>query len=395
MKTAAKRKEFPSGNPALDPENLKPKAEVQVASGPWQVRVYNNYADLEPVWRRMESNGFCTVFQTYDWAACWYETAISHTDAKPLIATVSPEGGDPVWILPLCLYRQKGIKVISFADLGISDYAAPVIAREAPSDRKSIKNMLEAVLGALPPCDLVNFQKISEKVEGRSNPLCFLHNLKRFPADAHGIFMRESWPALAEKIVPPHIRSNIRRRKKLIKKEGETSLDRHVSPDALGPLMDKLIAMRNARFSAIGKPAMPAMWHNFYQSLARRKDRTLDISITTMTVAGETIATSFGILRGKVHYGILTSFEMGRWSRFGPGILLHDAILNRFSEQMEDGYFDFTIGDEVYKKDFGTESHPLYEWMTPRTVTGLFPYIFWRTKLVIRRYPRLLAILKK
>jgi CelD/BcsL family acetyltransferase involved in cellulose biosynthesis len=100
----------------------------------WDIGIHTDYTELEPVWRRMEAQGYCTVFQTYDWVSCWYETALSGGQATPLIVTVSGKSAGIVWILPLCLYVKRGVKVISFADLGVSDYIAPIISQDAPED---------------------------------------------------------------------------------------------------------------------------------------------------------------------------------------------------------------------------------------------------------------------
>jgi len=374
-----------------------PEQEILIpAAKSWSVRVYNHYAELESVWRKMESDGHCTVFQTYDWAACWYDSTLSSGEAKPLIVLIFEEETEPVWILPLCLHSKNGLRIISFADLGVSDYAAPVMARGAPSDLDTIKAIIRIMLGALPPCDVINFQKLSQTIEGLSNPLLSLPGLKRFPADCHGIQIREPWSVLAEKIVQPRLRSTIRKQKKSLENLGNVALEHETSPEMLRPVMDRLIALRRARFDAMGLPAMTPEWECFYQALAARNGRTLDVSVTTMTVSGETIATCFGITRRKAYHAILPTFEMGKWENFRPGILLYNAMLTDFSEKTQnEGYFDFTIGDESYKKRLGSESHPLYEWVLPRTLAGLSFYLVWRLKNFLRRYPRFFLVLKK
>ncbi|MGZ9097468.1 MAG: GNAT family N-acetyltransferase [Micavibrio sp.] len=366
------------------------------APSPWKTTIHKNYAGLELLWRRLEAEGLCTVFQTYDWAACWYDTAASCGEAEPLIAVVFNENIGMVWIMPLCLYRRKGLRIISFADLGITDYAAPLMARGAPSDPETVQAMMRSVFKVLPPCDIINFQKLVEKVEGVPNPLLLLPGIERFPVGSHGIRLGEPWPALKKKIVQSRMRSHIRHREKLIREEGEVVIEHHVSPEMFRPLMDRIITLRNKRFLEIGKPAMPPLWQNFYKNLASRKSRALNIIISTMTVAGETVATCFGLARGKTYYAIMPTFEMGKWERFAPGTMLYDAMLTNFSEQTgEGGYFDFTVGDEPYKKRFGGERHLLFEWMMPRSAVGLIAYMVWRTKVALRYHPRFLEILKK
>ena len=66
-------------------------ANQNLAPSPWKTTIHKHYAGLEPLWRRLETEGLCTVFQTYDWAACWYDTVASCGEAEPLIAVVFNE----------------------------------------------------------------------------------------------------------------------------------------------------------------------------------------------------------------------------------------------------------------------------------------------------------------
>jgi CelD/BcsL family acetyltransferase involved in cellulose biosynthesis len=371
-------------------ETLSPEA------GPWQAAIYNHYSCLEAVWRRMETEGRCLAFQTYDWVSCWYDAVRFCRQADPLIVVVAKRGGEPVWILPLCQYRDEKLRIIAFADLGVTDYAAPVMSRNAPSDRQTIRLMLKAALDALPPSDLVNFQKLAGKVGEIPNPLLLLRHIERFSAECHGIRLTEPWPTLAKKIVQRRLYNGIRTKREKLAKHGEVVIKQHSHLETLGPHMDRILAMRRERFDAIGRPDMPPFWRTFYQSLASRKGHSFNANITTMTVAGEVVAACFGIIQGKNFHVLLSTFKMGKWEAFRPGIILFDAMLTAFSEDAGTGsYFDFTVGDEEYKKKLGSESHKLYEWMAPRSLRGLLAYSVWRAKIGLRRHPRLFSIMQK
>ncbi len=359
----------------------------------WHARTYHHYSGLEAVWRRMEAEGHCTIFQTYDWASCWYDNAISSGEAEAVIVTVSRgEGEKPEWILPLCLYRKGKTRIISFADLGISDYAAPITARGAPSDRKAVEDIMRAVLDELPPCDIVNFQKIGDTIDGVSNPLMHLPCLERFPVNCHGIYLSKPWPELKSEIMQRCLHRTIRGKKKQLYAQHDVAIEHHdATSDALPALMGMLMEIRRERFEAIGRPDMPEMWKNFYKNLATRKGQTIQPSISVLKISGEAVACCFGLEKGDGFHALLASFRMGKWASFRPGMLLFDEMLTGFSERTKkEGYFDFTIGDEVYKKRFGCESKPLYEWMVVRSIHGLPFYMLWRIKLFFRRHPALM-----
>jgi CelD/BcsL family acetyltransferase involved in cellulose biosynthesis len=77
---------------------------------------------------------------------------------------------------------------------------------------------------------------------------------------------------------------------------------------------------------------------------------------------------------------LMHCFETGRWGKKSPGIVAVNAAL---TQQIEAGarLFDFTIGNETYKLQFGVIKHMLrgYE-------QGLS--LFGRTQIALRRARR-------
>jgi CelD/BcsL family acetyltransferase involved in cellulose biosynthesis len=216
--------------------------------------------------------------------------------------------------------------------------------------------------------------------------------MRSFLVGHHGIHLSEPWPKLSGKIMQSRLRSTIQQQRKAIEKEGPVTFEYHDCDETLHPAFDRLMAMRKNRFDGINRPDMPESWKNFYRTLTVRKKLGLGVNIATMMVGGQEVASCFGLTRDKTYYVILPTFQMGKWEPYRPGLLLFDALLTR---QEEKGYFDFTVGDEVYKKRFGCERRPLYEWMFPRSFRGLIIYGGWLAKEALRSHPRLFAGLKK
>ncbi|GEM_PF-898574 len=385
----------PTANPFIGPmPEQKPVAAAPV-SGKWKVSLHDNYYGLESIWRRLETEGHCTVFQMYDWVACWYDTVVSNSEAEPLIAVVYKEDSSPAWILPLCVHYKNSLKIITFADLGVADYTGPVMAPGLSRNKNVIREMINAVIRALPSCDVINFQKISDRIDGVPNPLLHICGVKRFSVQCHGISLTEPWPQLGDKIVQRRLWTTIKRQHGKLAKCGAVAIDHHTGAQNLAPFLETLMDLRKARLGTIGLPDMQPVWKNFYRNLIARQGNAFSPTITTLSVGGESIATCFGLVRGKTYYAILPTFKMGKWESYRPGMLLFDAMLTSFAEQTQgQGYFDFTVGDENYKKRLGCESHPLYELTIPRSIKGVPVYILWRFKVFARRYPRLLEAAK-
>src|ERR1700753_1607572 len=76
--------------------------------------------------------GHRTIFQQGLWLDAWYD---AFRDVSPLIAIVrDAETGGELARLPLIRRVQRGIRILEFADLGLTDYNAPILSAAAPTD---------------------------------------------------------------------------------------------------------------------------------------------------------------------------------------------------------------------------------------------------------------------
>jgi CelD/BcsL family acetyltransferase involved in cellulose biosynthesis len=382
-----------SGNAFIDIPVLE--APAREAAKPWRAEIYRDYSALEMAWRQLEETGHSTVFQRYNYATAIYDAAAATGAAEPLIVAVSKEGGGIAWLLPLCIRRQGKAKVISFADLGLADYTAPLMAPDAPLDHDSVIAIFKSVFTALPSCDLISFEKLAEDVQGVKNPLLLLQGLEPFHEKCHGIRLSEPWPDLAPKIMQRTLYKTIKRQRRNLEKVGKIKIASNDSHETLVPAMEQLLAMRRARFKAMGL-TMPAVWEEFYRILVTREDKNVRASLKMLTVDDQPIAGCFGITCDKTYYALLSTFQMEKWESFRPGLQLFDVMLTEFSQQAGNGgYFDFTTGDEIYKGRLGADTRTLYDWRGVRGLKGLPYYMAWCIKVHCRRYPHLFAILKK
>jgi CelD/BcsL family acetyltransferase involved in cellulose biosynthesis len=352
------------------------------------VTIHRDWAPLEKVWRTLEEEGRCTVFQTFDWVSSWYVSTSKHGLAKPVIATVADDQGI-VWILPLCQHRRMGLNFISLADLGVSDYGGLVMARDDRIAPEDVPHVLQAVIRALPRCDMLHVSKLQAQIEGRPNPLLLVGHTVRMNESCYGIAVNRPWGELSKEIMQSRLRSTIRQQKKKIAALGPLSLEHHSDPNTIGPAMDELWEMRRGRFGRIGRSETPEVWRSFYYGVAQDPKRSLDLSVTIFRVGDTPIAACYGMTREKAYLSVMPTFAAEEWETYRPGMLMFDAMLEEFGQRTGfEGYFDFTIGDEPYKQRFGATGSPLMECMSPRSVKGALAYVYWRIKASRRHRPR-------
>jgi CelD/BcsL family acetyltransferase involved in cellulose biosynthesis len=120
--------------------------------------------------------GHRTAFQHGYWLGAWY--AAFH-DLSPLIALISDATtGRDIAMVPLISHFRRGIRIVEFADFGVSDNNAPILALDAALDAAAtdaIGTALIDALRALPDrFDLLRLKKMPAQIGGRPNPLVAL-----------------------------------------------------------------------------------------------------------------------------------------------------------------------------------------------------------------------------
>jgi CelD/BcsL family acetyltransferase involved in cellulose biosynthesis len=78
---------------------------------------------------------------------------------------------------------------------------------------------------------------------------------------------------------------------------------------------------------------------------------------------GRTVAMLFGLIdRGRFRY-IILACDYARYQDFSPGLLIFERAIEHWA-QAGGKVFDFTIGDESYKRELGCTSTPMFAFAT-------------------------------
>ena len=138
------------------------------------VLVDNDATRMASRWDALAADAAMTPFQSGRWLESWYRT-VGRSGGEPILLTVRHRRTQRlVAMLPLFAHRSGSLRVVRFADAGVSDYNAPVLGPEAPVDPAGAEALWKAILRALRGADLVKFTKMPIELEGRPNPLALL-----------------------------------------------------------------------------------------------------------------------------------------------------------------------------------------------------------------------------
>jgi CelD/BcsL family acetyltransferase involved in cellulose biosynthesis len=337
--------------------------------------LHNDLAAAERDWRDLERNGDCTPFQSFDWLAAWQRHVGALTGAMPAII-VCRRGAEILFLLPLAVERGTWARRLTFLGQDLCDYNAPLLARDfsrvLTGDQFSAlwrESLCVIQSRAALRHDMVVLEKMPKTVGRQQNPMLAL-DVQLNPSGAYETALGADWEAF---YTEKRSSATRRRDRTKLKKLGELGDVRFAEPsgDEIATTLDLLIAQKSKSFARMGVPNMFARpgYPEFFRDLAL-SSRSL-VHLSRLDVGETFAAVNLGLTFGDCYYHILASYDDGEVSRFGPGAahlreLLQHAIRRGCKR------FDFTIGDEPYKRDWCETEQQLFDHSAAVTLRG-FP----------------------
>jgi CelD/BcsL family acetyltransferase involved in cellulose biosynthesis len=355
---------------------LRAPARAAAAAEPATVSlsVYDDLAGVERIWRAFEQTADCTPFQTFNWLSAWQRHIGAPSGVKPAIV-IGRRGDDILFLLPLAIERGVLTRRLTFLGQPLCDYNAPLLApdfsRTVGDGFANLWRDIRALLQATPALrhDTIALGKMPAKVGAQANPMLSL-DVQLNPSNAYETDLGSNW----EKFYTEKRSSSTRRRDRTkLKKLGEMGDVRFVHPDDgdIGRTLETLVQQKTKSFARMGvanlfaKPGHAA----FYRELATAPQMHGLVHLSRLDVGGTWAAVNLGLTFRDCYYHILASYDDGEVSRFGPGAA-HLRELLKFAIERGLKRFDFTIGDEPYKRDWcDTEQH-LYDYSAAATLRG-------------------------
>lgn len=338
----------------------------------FDISIFDNLADVEPLWRRAERYLTHYPFQTFDWISSWLSASPTEDSGAPLIVVVRAPDGAVQMILPLATRQRFGLRFVSWLAADVSDYHAPLIAPDFAQacTRKDFAALFQRILAALNGVDIYVLSWMPERMQTLPNPMALLPGARR-KLGAYAAALPASFEAFLNKKRRKIHLDTLRQRKRL-EQCGALAFERVEDEAEIARTVAIMLAQKSERFpegstERIDRRATTRQ--EFYRRIGQMKSDAFEGHVSRLTVGGEVIATHVGLRhRGRFYY-IMPSFDAARWGKFSPGRILMECLIR---DCIEAGLhaFDMTIGDEGYKKDWVDEELNLFQVMGGITWSG-------------------------
>jgi len=325
-----------------------------------RIRVVANPADIADEWRLLEETGHATVFQTRAWLEPWCEIVARENRVEPVFVLASDRAsGAPQMLLPFCRRREGSLVSIEFADLGASDYNAPLIAADFRPTQTEFATLWAGVRAALPAADILRIDKSPAMIGEAPNPLARLSFMSRLALGAWSVTLPADREVYARETLCARHRKELARKRRRLGASGALRLSRARNSTEAVAMLRLLADMRRERYIALDRHDILAdnAFRAFYDNLLTRADAIAEA--WALDVAGDRVAILFGLRHAGVFHFLLSGFADGEWAAKSVGGIAADMMI---AQAIEDGLqtFDFTIGNAPYKRHFGAKRRDLF-----------------------------------
>ena len=335
---------------------------------------------------RLSAASHCTPFQHGHWLASWYA---AFPAVSPLIAIVfDATTGRAMALVPLIRRVQRGIRIVEFADLGLTDYNAPILSSEAPNDVTGARVLCRALLAGLrrlpEGVDLLRMQKMPANVGGKPNPLVSLGRIGSCSLNGNLVVVGDDYLAYQASIK----RMQLLRSWRVFNRHPGARFQIITNVDQALTLLDTMDAQQQERMKRLGLKFVlnDDCRAAFYRDIVRRGVVEGYAIVSVLMCGDEVVATTLGIRQG-TNYSLLRTSNAGkRWSSCSPGLLVVERTMAALHKQGV-RKCDLSIGNYDYKRRFGAAPFPLTDVSVALGWRGL-PYALRdRAARQLRRHP--------
>ena len=345
------------------------------------LKTFNEFnKDASAIWQSVEKKSNYYLFQKFKWLSFWHEKVGSKLPIYPNIVAVF-ESHKPIAIFPFGIRKSYGARVLEFMGSSQCDYNTPLIIDEF-SDHSNVKKIWNQTKKHLPKHDIILFDKMPDRINDKKNFL-----IKNISCDhiynSYNAILPNTWEKYY-KTIPAKVRNDSRRQIKRLTKKGNLKFKTYKNIKDYDLFVNKMIEQKRKRYKTTGavdifsKEAI----RSFYKEIIEPFYDEKIIHLSVLQLDNEIIATHWGLTSNNRFYFIFPTYEAGKWGKYSPGRILQEELI-KWSIRNKFKIFDFTIGNESYKKIWTNDVIKIFFYIKLNSIRGLlFIMVFNFLKLI-------------
>ncbi len=315
-----------------------------------------------------------TPFQSTGWLDAWYASLGDQTGVAAVpVACFESDGGQPIAAFPLILRNDGHLRIIEFADLGVTDYNAPLLLAPDAYSEMCPMEMIGALRPALPAADILRLVKMPARIGRVTNPLAHMAQARPGILSANAVRIDGSWEDYRRKTLDRKFRKEMERSWRVFERDGVDARFEPVGDLGLAlRILAKMETLQETRINDLGLPFIlnQPQYAAFFKELLAGGLAEGDVVLTALRSGEDDLAAALiGIRAGESYAMVRLAQDLNNWSQCSPGKLIIDRTMHWLhGEGLR--HFDFTTGNYTYKNSFKVEREPLFDASVPLSIRG-------------------------
>lgn len=326
-------------------------------------------------------------FHSVHWLRAWYE-ALGHSQGwQPLWVAVRRSGASrDALLLPLVQRRRWGITQLMFADAGVVDYVAPLVAPDwaggAP-EPEAAAALWQALRAALPGDVLVLEKMLARglaETGQRANPLSLALPVRVSEQWGNQFEVTGDWDGWRRSL-DKRVRKEIERCWRVFHRSEAARFERITDPQRAGEIFAVLEQQQSQRLTSLGvayRLDQPD-YRAFYRQLLRDGLADGSVVLTALLDGPHVVSALFGLANRWRYIGLRQSLGGDAWKTCSPGRLLDEHTARHMHEAAR-RHFDFGVGDYFHKATLQMAQIPLLDARVALSARGWPLVAVWRLK---------------
>jgi CelD/BcsL family acetyltransferase involved in cellulose biosynthesis len=339
-----------------------------------KLTIVNDLVSAEAMWRRLETTGICSYYQTFDWLAAWQRHVGQSSAVSPriVILTSADDTDAPLALLPFGLRATSAGKGLQWLGCEASSYLGPILTPEGVKilDEAALDRIFEVLPAHGVEADYVDLDCQPENVGGHRNPFAFFRSEPK-GLRSHLTALSGDWASYYAQKRSSKTRQKDRNRLKQMRQCGEVAFEIASSPGDIRSLTDRLIVEKTRQFNQLGVKNVfqDSRVEALFRDVALQGAAQGHIKLFAITLDGDPTAIAYCAVHRAEFHGIFLCYMENDVTRLGPGtVLLHEIFEWCFANGIRT--FDFSVGDQDYKRHWCETANPLHRSLWPVTRRG-------------------------
>lgn len=362
---------------AVQPARSAGGGRLEAQSRAWpgaRIAVHAELAAVEALWRGFEDEASCTVFQRFDYLACWFRHLGTRARATPAVVVLQNREGVQA-ILPLAVTRGRLLRRLTWLGQELCDYAGPLctpaFADMAPGRFRALWREIGALMQADPRFrhDWVELRRMPAQLDGGGNPFLALPLLLH-ASYGHVAHLSADWDRFYRSRRPARARKQDRSKLARLMEYGDVALYSPRRPEDIAHVLETLFAQRAETLHRKGIADMfehPGCRAFFLDLATNPKTRGL-VHVSALA-AGPSLAAINLALEHRGRYSLfLVSYDRS-FARLSPGVIHLNRLMQRaIGRGLAE--FDFLVGEQRLKREWADELVALHDHIAAATLRG-------------------------